>query len=103
LLCATLLAGAAPIWGRAGGVAQKAHATNETFTGQITRNPDNRNLQDEYVLYDQDKMTNYFVDGNEDFDKYVGEKVEITGSLDQARETIHAKSVSELNGSRPGG
>lgn len=48
-------------------------------------------------------MTNYFVDGNEDFDKYVGEKVEITGSLDQARETIHAKSVSELNGSRPGG
>ncbi len=106
LFCAALLAGAAPIWGRsyarAPGVARQTHATNQTFIGQITRNPDNRNLQDQWVLYDQTKMTNYFVDGNEDFAKYVGEKIEVMSSLDRSTQTIHAESVNEWNGSRPG-
>jgi hypothetical protein len=106
LLGATLLAGAAPIWGhsylRPSGGARQTRPANQTFIGQITQNPDNRNLQDEWVLYDQTKMTNYFVDGNEDFAKYVGEKIEVTGSLNQANDTIHAASVNELNGSTTG-
>lgn len=46
-----------------------------------------------YVLYDASTKTVYHLDNQGKFEKYAGEKVSVTGSLDDATKTIHVKDV----------
>lgn len=99
LLTAALAVGLAPAWGSVAASAkptQRNQQASQTFTGELARNPDNRNLQDQYVLYDAQAMTNYFVEGSQDLDRYVGHSIEVTGSFDPANHTIRVASLKQL-------
>jgi hypothetical protein len=76
-------------------VPSRAQSQKETFIGVIARFPTDR-APVPYVLYDPARESNYFVDDNEKVAPYKGEKVEITGTLDQADFTIHVESVKEV-------
>jgi hypothetical protein len=75
---------------------QQSEAQKETFTGKITRNSDNRDLSDQYILYDQMRMMNYFLDNNEKVERFDQKKVEITGTLSRDNTTIHVDSIKGL-------
>lgn len=105
LLTTALLLGGAPAFqaradASGAATARQKHAADQTFTGEITRNPDNRNLEDQFVLYDQSQMTNYFIAGSEDLSKYVNKTVEVKGSLDQGNQTIHPDSIHVVDTNR---
>lgn len=46
-----------------------------------------------YVLYDADTKVVYQLDDQARFDPFAGEKVKVTGDLDEATHTIHVKDV----------
>jgi hypothetical protein len=67
----------------------------ETFIGQISKEPIDR-APVPYILYDQNRKTNYFIENGGKVGRYNGKEVEIKGTLDQANDTINVKSVKEL-------
>lgn len=75
---------------------QQSEAKKETFAGKITRNSDNRDLLDQYILYDDTRMMNYYLDNDEKAEQYDQDKVEITGNLDRDNTTIHIDSIKRL-------
>lgn len=73
----------------------QAQSQKQTFIGEITRQPMDR-YPVPYILYDPARESNYFIN-NRKVAPYNGEKVEITGTLDQATDTIHVESVKPVN------
>lgn len=66
----------------------------QTFTGEVTRSPDDRERQTPYILYDQTRQTNYFLDDNgRNLGRYDGDEVQVTGTLNRAGDTIHVQSI----------
>jgi hypothetical protein len=41
---------------------QQSDSQKLTFVGKVTRNSDNRDLQDQYILYDENRMQNFYLD-----------------------------------------
>ena len=50
-----------------------------------------------YVLFDAVTKTVYHLDDQNRFEKFAGEKVSVTGSLDEATKTIHVKDVKSAS------
>jgi len=50
-----------------------------------------------YVLYDPDTKMVYQLDDQAKFDPFAGEKVKVTGELDEATHTIHVKDVKSAS------
>jgi hypothetical protein len=90
-----LIAGAALAKTPSRATTPQAQPQTQTFTGEITREPTDR-YPVPYILYDPARGSNYFIN-NRKVAPYNGEKVEITGTLDQATHTIHVESVKEVN------
>jgi hypothetical protein len=42
--------------------SQQLRSQEQTFTGEVTRSPDTRDRQTRFVIYDQTRKTNYFLD-----------------------------------------
>jgi hypothetical protein len=81
-------------------IQQQFQSPKDTFTCEITRNPNNRDTMS-YILYDEGRNTNYFLDDSKNLlsydGSYDGHKVEITGTVDPADHTIRMESIRELN------
>lgn len=76
---------------------QTSESRQETFTGKVTMNSDNRDFSYEYILYDEVRKMNYFLDDSgkaRDFDQ---KRVAIKGTLDQRNFAIHVDSIKELD------
>ena len=75
--------------------------SEETFTGEITRNfeveYDSMEQRYRYILYDETRKTNYFLDAGRKADQYENKKVEIEGNLEQKNTTIRVDSIKPLN------
>ena len=50
-----------------------------------------------YILYDETRKTNYFLDAGRKADQYENKKVEIEGNLEQKNTTIRVDSIKPLN------
>jgi hypothetical protein len=72
----------------------QTESQTKTFVGEITRQPTDR-APVPYIL--QTGESDYFLDSNRKVEKYNEKKVEITGALDQANDTIHVESIREVN------
>jgi hypothetical protein len=68
-----------------------------TFVGRVTRTSDNRDFQNQYIVYDQTRMRNFYLDDDQKARDYDQKNVEITGTLDQSNDTIHIDSVKTLD------
>jgi 3-mercaptopyruvate sulfurtransferase SseA len=73
---------------------QLPESHKRTFTGAVTRNPDNRDLQDMYILYDQTQKTNYFLDDARKAEQFDGTEVEVVGTPEKGNTTIHVDSIT---------
>jgi hypothetical protein len=76
-------------------VTHQTQSQKQTFIGELTRQPTDR-YPVPYILYDPALGSNYFIN-NRMVAPYNGEKVEITGTLDQTTDTIHVESVKPVN------
>src|SRR5579863_6534213 len=76
--------------------SRQAQSQTQTFIGQITTFPSDR-YPVPFVIYDQDRKENYFVDDNSKVEKYEEKIVEITGTLNKAKNTIKIESVKEVH------
>jgi hypothetical protein len=73
---------------------QGSEQQNKTFTGKIMR------LQNgQYALITgqtpQGQASGHFLDNQDDAKKYDGKQVTVTGTLDQASNTIHVTKIEE--------
>lgn len=50
-----------------------------------------------YVLYDPETKMVYQLDDQARFDPFAGEKVSVSGNLDESTQTIHVKDVKSAN------
>ena len=80
---------------------QRTASPQETFIGEVTRNPqiDNDPKDQEFpdIIYDENRKSNYYLDDRGEARKYYERKVEITGTLDQKNTTIRVNSIQPLN------
>jgi hypothetical protein len=69
----------------------------QTFVGKVTRNH-NAHQADRlhFVLYDENRKYNFYLDGLSARAKYQGERVEITGTLDEKDAIIHVQTIKKL-------
>ena len=70
---------------------------NQTFIGEVTRSTDARERQTPFIIYDQTRKMNYFLDdngNNNEVGQYNSREVQVTGTLE--RNTIHVKSIKKL-------
>jgi hypothetical protein len=73
----------------------------QTFTGEVSRSPDDRERQTPYILYDQTRQMNYFLDDNGNngaLARYNDHEIQVTGTLDRAGDTIHVQSIQSPSG-----
>jgi hypothetical protein len=105
-MMANCLMAAVVVVGMAVGIAKatgsqspQVQPKTQTFTGELTRSPDSRERQTPYILYDQTRRTNYFLDDNGNnlnLARYNDDDVRVTGTLNRAGDTIHLQSI-QLN------
>ncbi len=76
---------------------KRSESRKETFVGEITRNPeieyDSMDQLYRYILYDEARKTNYYLDDNGKAEKYDEEKVEIEGILKANGTVIRVNSI----------
>lgn len=78
---------------------QRSNSRKETFTGEVTRNPeidyDSMDQLYRHVICDETRKTNYYLDDNGKAEKYDGKKVEIEGTLERRNTAIRVDSIKE--------
>ena len=74
----------------------RSGSPEKTFVGEITRNSDNKNQRQKYILQDENGMKNYYLDDKGKAAKYVDRQVEIVGSLNH-QATIRVHSIKALS------
>jgi hypothetical protein len=74
------------------GQQQQGQQENKTFTGKIEKLPSGQ-----YALITgqtpEGKLAGHFLDDQEDAKKYEGKQVKVTGTFDEARNTIHVTNI----------
>jgi hypothetical protein len=74
------------------GQQQQAPQENKTFTGTIQKLPSGQ-----YALVTgqtpEGKLAGHFLDDQENAKKYEGKQVKVTGTFDQASNTIHVTNI----------
>ena len=76
---------------------EQADTQKLMFAGKVTRTSDNRDFQNQYILYDQTRMRNFYLDDDVKARDYDQKNVQITGTLDSANDTIHIDSIKALD------
>jgi hypothetical protein len=80
---------------------QRSEPQKETFTGEITRNPeidyDSMDQQYRYIIYDEIRKNNYFLDADRKVEKYDEKRVEIEGTLEQKNTAIRVDFIKALD------
>jgi hypothetical protein len=77
----------------------QARSQDQTFIGEVTRSSDSRERQTPYILYDETRKMNYFLDNNGNnlqLGQYHDREVQVTGTLNSAGDTIHVESIKKL-------
>jgi hypothetical protein len=77
----------------------QARPQNQTFIGEVSRSSNSRERQTPFILYDQTRKMNYFLDddgNNLQLGQDYGREVQVTGTLNRAGDTIHAQSIKKL-------
>jgi len=73
----------------------------ETFIGQVTRNPeidyDSMDQLYRYIIYDENRKTNCYLDDDRKAEKYDEKKVEIEGTLERKNTAIRVDSIKALD------
>jgi len=80
---------------------QRSEPQKETFTGEVTRNPeidyDSMDQQYRYIIYDEIRKNNYFLDADVKVERYDEKRVEIEGTLEQKNTAIRVDSIKALD------
>ena len=80
---------------------QRSDSPMETFTGELTRNPeidyDNKSQEFRHIIYDETRKTNYYLDDEGKAQRYDQKRVEIQGMLEQNNTTIRVESIKPLD------
>ena len=80
---------------------QRSEPRKETFIGEVTRNPeidyDSMDQLYRYIIYDENRKTNYFLDDDGKAEKYDEKKVEIEGTLERKNTAIRVDSIKALD------
>jgi hypothetical protein len=98
------VAGAMLIWivaipGRANGPATASNKRQapqiQTFVGVLEGTNEPREWIN-YIIYDDARKSNFFLDDDWKSEKYIGHIVKIAGTLDERNRIIHVQSIEEV-------
>lgn len=75
---------------------QRTELRKQTFIGLVTRNPaqDPKDHISRYVMYDETRKKNYYLDDRGKAAKFNDKKAKIEGTLDSTNRTIHVDSIT---------
>ena len=80
---------------------QPSNSPEETFIGEVTRNPevdyDNKYQRFPDILYDETRKSNFYLDDDGKARQYYERRVKIEGTLEQKDTTIRVDSIKPLN------
>ena len=80
---------------------QRSELRKETFTGEVTRNPeidyDSMDQLYRHIIYDETRKMNYFLDDDGKAEKYDEKRVEIEGTLERKDTAIRVDSIKALD------
>jgi hypothetical protein len=77
----------------------RARSQDQTFIGEVTRSSNSRERQTPFILYDETRKINYFLDngGNDlQLGQYYDRKAQVTGTLNSDGDTIHVVSIKKF-------